>query len=132
MEFWALSQPQPGTIRIAVGEAHGPHRCMINHEGYTQEQWNSGQSMTTQRWQHRVEFWAYPSEEPGTIRIAIGQAVRPHRCMLNHDGYTQEQWISGQSMTTHGWQHHMEFWAYPCNPESQSITLVPEAGWELE
>merc|ERR1711862_304430 len=45
--FWAFGTPMPGTIRIAVGEDNEPLlRCMINHSDYTQQEWDSGQSMS--------------------------------------------------------------------------------------
>ena len=112
IEFWAYPTRQPGTIRIAVGQAHNPHRTMLNHGNFTQEQWDAGQTMTTAGWTHHIEFWAYPTRQPGTIRIAVGQAHNPHRTMLNHGNFTQEQWDAGQTMTTAGWTHHIEFWAH--------------------
>ena len=99
-------------LRIAVGQAHNPHRTMLNHGNFTQEQWDAGQTMTTAGWTHHIEFWAYPTRQPGTIRIAVGQAHNPHRTMLNHGNFTQEQWDAGQTMTTAGWTHHIEFWAH--------------------
>jgi len=66
-----------------------------------------------------MEFWAFPKQQPGTIRIAVGQAHGPHRCMMNHDSYTQQQWNSGQSMSVQGWQHYFEFWAFPSKPEAE-------------
>eukprot|EP01052_Picozoa_sp_SAG31_P044819 SAG31_NODE_7954_length_1555_cov_2.806319_2_plen_299_part_00 len=110
LEFYALKQQLPGTIRVAVGQAHRPHRCMINQDAFSQEEWNAGQSMTTAGWTHHLEFWAFKEARPGTIRIAVGQAHRPHRCMINHDSISQEDWNAGQSMTTAGWKHHLDFW----------------------
>mmetsp|Transcript_95021 Transcript_95021/g.271699 ORF Transcript_95021/g.271699 Transcript_95021/m.271699 type:complete len:290 (+) Transcript_95021:147-1016(+) len=116
IEFWAYSTRRPGTIRIAVGQAHGPHRTWINHSNFTQDQWDAGQTMTTAGWTHHVEFWAYPTRQPGTIRIAVGRANGPHRIMINHSNFTQDQWDAGQMMTTAGWTHHLEFWAFPPPP----------------
>ena len=58
--------PQPHELlnvpmmRIAVGQAHGPHRCMINHDSIPQEQWDAGESMTRAGWTHQLEFWVFP------------------------------------------------------------------------
>ena len=54
-----------------------------------------------------------PPPEPGLIRIAVGQAVGPHRMMINHDNFTQDEWNEGQSMSVAGWTHKCEFWVYP-------------------
>jgi len=104
--FKAFSQPAPDTIRIAVGQAKGPHRMMINHDGHTQELWNAGQLMSVAGWSHLFAFWAFSREMPGTVRIAVGQAMGPHRAMMKPN-WTQ------QSMSTEGWDYKCEFWVYP-------------------
>jgi hypothetical protein len=43
-----------------VSQAHGPHRMIINHDGKTQIEWNSGASMPVRCWTHKMEFWVYP------------------------------------------------------------------------
>jgi len=101
------------TFRIVVGEARNPHRVMINHSSLTQSQWNQGESMTRAGWTHTLAFWAFPSKQPGTIRIAVGQALHPHRAMINHSQKTQAEWDLGKSMNIAGWMHHTEFWAFP-------------------
>eukprot|EP01043_Picozoa_sp_COSAG02_P025092 COSAG02_NODE_1398_length_12861_cov_74.341718_1_plen_1174_part_10 len=130
LEFYAFKEARPGTIRIAVGQADrhgpGPHCCMINHDSIPQEQWDAGESMTTAGWTHQLEFYAFKEARPGTIRIAVGQADRhgpgPHRCMINHDSIPQEQWDAGESMTTAGWTHLLEFWTYPQMPVEEAPT----------
>jgi len=129
MEFWGFSAKQPGTIRIAVGEAgeeHGPHRIMVNHSNSTQDEWDEGKSMNTAGWTHKMEFWAYPTKQPGTIRIAVGEAGEehgPHRIMVNHSNSTQDEWDEGKSMNTAGWTHKMEFWAYPTKTEPDFVRV---------
>jgi len=114
MSFKAFAEKQPGTIRIAVGQVTGPDRIMINHPVFNQEQWNEGQSMTTQGWHHKQEFWAYPTKQPGTIRIAIGHYTPPHRIMINLRNYgPQSKWDEGQLMDMEGMYHQMDFWAFP-------------------
>ena len=109
-EFLAFSTPQPGTKRIVVGEAKNPHRCMFNHRGRSQTEWDNGANMYYQGWSHRFEFWAYDSPQPGTIRIVVGEATCPHRCMINHGGKSQTEWNNPQStMSYAGWSHLLEF-----------------------
>jgi len=115
-EFWVFKERQPGTIRIAVGQAWNPHRMMVNHDNHSQEEWDNGKSMTTAGWKHKQEFWAFEERQPGTIRIVVGQAWNPHRVMFNHDYYTQAQWDNGQSMGVFGWKHKQDFWVYAHNP----------------
>ena len=106
--FKAFRRPAPGLIRIVVGQAWGPHRPMINHDRFTQDERGG-----VEEWSHVCEFWAYPSHVPGTIRIAVGQAADPHRCMLNLDRFTQQEWDDGQSMTVAEWAHMFVFWVFP-------------------
>jgi CTP-dependent riboflavin kinase len=127
LEFHAFRFPIPGTIRIAVGQAHEPHRCMINHDSIPQEQWDAGESMTRAGWTHQLEFYAFKEARPGTIRIAVGQAGGPHRCMINHDSIPQEQWDAGESMTRGGWTHQLEFWAFPQVPAPMMRIAVGQA-----
>ena len=48
------------------------------------------------------------------MRVAVGQTFSgTHRAMINHGNFTQDEWDAGQTMTTAGWTHHIEFWAYP-------------------
>jgi hypothetical protein len=88
--------------RIVFGEAFDPHRGMINHSRLAQANWDAGRSMNIAGWTHKLEFWAFDSEQPGTIRIAVGEAGNPHRVLLNHSSYSQAQWKAGQSMSVHG------------------------------
>ena len=74
MEFGALVSPQPGAIRIAVGEAWGPHRMMINHDSKTQAEWDTGASMSTARWIHKMEFWAFPARLEDGVLAQMGTA----------------------------------------------------------
>ena len=116
LDFWAFAIQMPGTIRIAVGQAYWPHRALLNHPGKSQREWNSGASMTYAGWQHHTEFWAYPSSMPGTICIAVeqeGQAMYPHRMMINHSEGSQSDWDEGKSMTYRDWNQYMEFWVFP-------------------
>jgi hypothetical protein len=116
MSFKAFAEKQAGTIRIAVGQVSGPHRCMINHQVFDQEKWNEGQSMSIEGWEHKQEFWVYPTKQPGTIRIAVGYATPPHRIMINHKNHgPQSKWDEGQLMDMEGWTHQMDFWAFPCD-----------------
>ena len=128
--FKAFRRPAPGLIRIVVGQAWGPHRAMINHHRFTQEQWDAGQCMSVGGWSHRCEFWAFPSPAPGTIRIVVGQASDPHRCMLNLDWFTQKEWDAGQSMTVAGWTHMFDFWVFPfdCASPGACATGTPPTG----
>eukprot|EP00931_Biecheleriopsis_adriatica_P033004 TRINITY_DN1918_c0_g1_i2.p1 TRINITY_DN1918_c0_g1~~TRINITY_DN1918_c0_g1_i2.p1 ORF type:complete len:554 (+),score=42.61 TRINITY_DN1918_c0_g1_i2:147-1664(+) len=111
--FWAFRQPVEGTIRIAVGEAHEPHRAMINHDSCPQTEWDGGKSMTMAGWTQYLEFWAFPTQRPGTVRMAVGQAHNPHRIMVNHTSKPQLAWDQGQSMTIAGWTQYLEFWVIP-------------------
>lgn len=118
LSFWAFTAERPGTIRIAVGQAHDPHRAMINHRSFMQSTWDSGQSMSTAGWTHKLDFWALAAPRPGAIRIAVGEANGPHRIMINHDSMQQTEWDAGASMSIAGWAHKMEFWAYPSKLEA--------------
>eukprot|EP00656_Telonema_subtile_P051739 TRINITY_DN7039_c0_g1_i5.p1 TRINITY_DN7039_c0_g1~~TRINITY_DN7039_c0_g1_i5.p1 ORF type:complete len:399 (-),score=3.15 TRINITY_DN7039_c0_g1_i5:362-1558(-) len=115
LEFWAYPTQQPGTIRIAVGEAFSPHRVCLNHRGKSQTEWDNGASMNFANWKHYLEFWAYPTQQPGTIRIAVGEAFSPHRVCLNHRGKCQAEWDNGASMNFANWKHYLEFWVFPIN-----------------
>ena len=116
IDFFAFKSEMPGTIRIAVGEAHNPHRMMFNHASLDQSKWNSGQKMDVQGWKHKMEFWAYPTKQHGTMRIAVGQAHNPHRMAMNLDCEKQGRWDCPgiTKMDVQGWEHHTEFWVYPC------------------
>ena len=118
MEFEAFSAQQPGTIRIAIGEAHGPHRLMINHNSKPQSDWDAGASMDLKGWKHKMDFWVYPTPQPGTIRIAVGEAHEPHRMMINHSYKPQSEWDAGASMDFQGWKHKMDFWAFPVHADT--------------
>ena len=119
LAFSAFSSRQPGTIRIAVGvAANGPRRVMLNHPEGSQEDGDGGKSMTCQGWVEHLEFWAFPTHQAGTIRIAVGVADGPHRVMLNHPDVSQGAWNEGRAMTFQGWQHHLEFWAFPTSESS--------------
>merc|ERR1719188_2705936 len=111
-EFWAFREAQPGTIRIAVGEAKNPHRIMINNRSKPQSAWDAGESMSISEWTHKMEFWAFREAKPGTIRIAVGEAMNPHRIMINQRSKPQSAWDAGKSMSIAGWTHTMEFWAF--------------------
>ena len=117
--FWAFPTKQPGTIRFVVGEAWNPHRICINHECQTQEQYNNGASMNVAGWKHHSDFWAYPTKQPDTIRIAVGTASNPHRHHLNHAGQSQDEYNNGASMSVYGWTQHCDFWAYPSDQTHQ-------------
>jgi len=103
--FWAFRERQPDTIRIAVGEAHNPHRVMMNHRNMAQKDYDNGLSMDRHGWKHKQSFWVYPSRRPKTIRIAVGEAHGPHRVMMNlswngeRRRMTQEDYNNGESMT---------------------------------
>jgi len=117
-------------IRIAVGEAWSPHRIMLNHASFSQDDWNRGQSMSILGWAHKMDFLAYPTKQPGTIRIAVGAAGiywGPHRIMLNHPSFSQDEWNRGQSMSVLGWGHKMEFWVYPTEQPGTIHIAVGEA-----
>ena len=114
LEFVAFTSKKPGTKRIVVGQALGPHRCMFNHRARSQEEWDNGADMNFQGWTHLCSFWAFSSPQPGTIRIVIGEASNPHRAMINHDNLSQSEWNNNENtMNTAGWTHSLEFWAYP-------------------
>jgi hypothetical protein len=118
--FLAFEQQQPGTIRIAVGEAHSPHRAMINSEFMA-----AGGSMSVAGWTHKMEFWVYPTEQPGTIRIAVGEAHGPHRIMANHESMAAD---GDGSMSVAGWTHKMEFWVYPSPTPTPAVKNATAAG----
>lgn len=64
-DFWVFESPQPGTIRICVGQAdpNGCHRCFINHPKFDQKTWDETEvSMTVEGWEQYLEFWAYPNK----------------------------------------------------------------------
>ena len=91
--------------------------------------WNSGKLMNHDIWKHLIDFWAYPTKQPGTIRIAVGHFVHPTptasgnrngidkpnipRSMLNHKSLPQSEWDNGAKMDIAPYSHHMEFWVYP-------------------
>ena len=91
---------------------------MLNHPAGTQAEWDGGKSMAFEGWTEHLEFWAFPTYQAGTIRIAVGVAERPHRVMLNHPDWSQSEWNDGKSMTCRGWEHHLEFWAFPTSESS--------------
>ena len=59
----------PPTTRIAVGEAMGPHRIMLEFflfpSGHilSQSDWDAWVSMGTASWTHKMAFWAYPTQD---------------------------------------------------------------------
>merc|ERR1712032_1704498 len=109
----------PSVMRIAVGEAQGPHRMMLNHRSIPKSAWNQGEGMSVAGWSHTMDFWAFaeppnPKDCPhSTIRIVVGEAPNPHRAFINHPGRDQDEWNDvDNTMTFAGWDHHMEFWAF--------------------
>ena len=111
-------KPHPETIRIAVGKATNPQRIMIAqamNSNYKQSKWgpDSEKKMNINSWKHTCEFWAYPTKEPGTIRVAVGRGTKPARVMMNHSDYKQSEWDNGLKMDVTGWIHVFEFLAYP-------------------
>mmetsp|Transcript_46017 Transcript_46017/g.92319 ORF Transcript_46017/g.92319 Transcript_46017/m.92319 type:complete len:164 (-) Transcript_46017:147-638(-) len=110
------------TKRVVVGTAEGPHRCMLNHPALPQSAYDQGQSMSVEGWQHHLHFWAYTSEAPGTIRIAVGTADGPSRAILNHPSQPQKFWNEGNSMGIMGWNHHFDFWAFQ-SPQPGTIRI---------
>ena len=74
MEFWALASSEPDAIRIAVGEAWSSHRMMINHDSKSQAEWDAGASMSTARWTHKMEFWAFPTRLEDGVLAQMGTA----------------------------------------------------------
>jgi hypothetical protein len=130
LEFFAFRKKQPGTIRVAIGKASIPNRIMLNHPDFDQATWNSGKMMNHDVWKHLIDFWAYPTKQPGTIRIAVGHLVYPTptakanisnglknpkvpRSMINHKSLPQSEWENGAKMDVAPYSHHMEFWVYP-------------------
>merc|ERR1712113_947579 len=100
--------------KIVVGQAHEPHRMMVNHPEHAQEEFDEGQDMNTQGWEHHMEFWAFAEPMAGLIRVCVGQAQEPHRCMLNHTHRSQMEWNNRENtMDYQGWEHLHEFWVAP-------------------
>ena len=127
LSFWAFRTWQPGTLRVAVGQAQAPHRVMFNQGDYSQAEWDAGKSMSTKGWTHEMEFWAVASPEPGAIRIAVGEAWSPHRMMINHDSKSQAEWDAGASMSTARWTHKMEFGAFLARLEDSVLAQMGTA-----
>ena len=48
MQF--LRKKQSNLKRIAVGQASRPQHTIVNHDGYSQAQWDAGQSMNVFGW----------------------------------------------------------------------------------
>merc|ERR1711988_1003593 len=96
--FKAFKDKQPGTVQIAVSEAHGPHRTMVKYDSPL---------MSGHGWSHKLSFWAYPDEsnKPGTIRVAVGYAKDPWRT----------HWVlkDAGALDTHGWSHSCVFRVFP-------------------
>jgi hypothetical protein len=83
-----VSERPAGRVkRFAVGESRvaAPggqpdakwHRLMINMDG-------SSRDMSYDGWQHRLEFFAFTDETPGTECFTIGQAWDPHRALIEY------------------------------------------------
>jgi hypothetical protein len=113
VSFLAHSGAWPGTLRVAVGDAQAPRRSMLNHNAKTQAEWDAGASMSYAGWTHAFDFWADARPRPGAIRVAVGDASAPHRCMVNHESKPQADWDRGDTMTHAGWTHRTAFWVYP-------------------
>ena len=89
-------------VRLAAGTARDPHRAMLilvsgpacyQEAGFDpairkpEESWHAGLE-----WARHLEFSAFRSREPGTIRIAVGRAATgADRVMLNHHNATQAE-----------------------------------------
>ena len=117
VEFLAFPSQIPGTKRIVVVQAHSPHLSVFNHPSKTQEQWNEGAKIEAKNFSPQLEFWAYTDPQPGTIRMAVGDARNPYRSMINHQYKTQEEWNNGASMSMAGWSHCFDFWVFPVTQE---------------
>ena len=127
LSFWAFRARRPGTLRVAVGQAYSPHRIMFNQGHHSQADWDAGKSMSTRGWTHKMEFWALVSPKPGAIRIAVGEAWRPHRIMINHASKSQAEWDAGATMSTEGWTHKMEFWAFATRLDDHVLAQMDTA-----
>ena len=81
---------------------------MINQSNFSQGQWDGHWPTTC-----KGHFWGFKTQQPGTIRIVVGEADNPPRMMINHSTFSQDQWDAGQSMTVAGWKHKFDFWVFP-------------------
>ena len=43
-------------------------------------------------WSHYGDFHALDGPRPGTVRLAVGEAMNPHVMMVNHPSMPQEHW----------------------------------------
>ena len=83
-------------VRFAVGEAHYPHRAMIERmDGY----------MNQNGWTHKLAFYAYPIHKAGTTKFSVYEAHAPHRVNIVTEGGEQQA-------AAHGWTHKLTFYAY--------------------
>ena len=89
---------------------------LVNHSTITQDEWDKGASMTTKGWTHHMDFWAFTSQKPGTIRVAVGDNKNsPHRGLF---------FLSTQNEDDSEWNHRIDFWVYPNKPEEIRIEQV--------
>ena len=100
---------------------------VFNQGDYSQAEWDAGKSMSTKVWTHKMEFWALVSLKPGAIRIAVGEAWKPHRMMINHESKSQVEWDAGASMGTARWTNKMEVWAFPARLEDGVLAQMGTA-----
>ena len=84
----ASSCPMQYLMRVNVGQAMNPHRALLNHVKPTKIEdnyWNDpAHTMNYNGWKHNFAFYGFSRQVPGTKRVAVGQALNPHRAMLNH------------------------------------------------
>ncbi len=123
MEFFAYKTYQPGTIRIVVGRSKKKLKCstvMIPQgllKNYVAEAWGptSTKKMDMNNyWDHKFEFFAYPTQQPGSIRIAVGRDEGPGRIMFNHPNFDQSVWDMPEvTMDLGSFKHVFEFWVFP-------------------
>eukprot|EP00929_Paragymnodinium_shiwhaense_P107146 TRINITY_DN73210_c0_g1_i1.p1 TRINITY_DN73210_c0_g1~~TRINITY_DN73210_c0_g1_i1.p1 ORF type:complete len:904 (+),score=204.45 TRINITY_DN73210_c0_g1_i1:97-2808(+) len=135
--FWALTARRPGTMRIAVGVSGepltmGPAVCLVNPlRQASAADWDAGDQVEGHGFTPQLSFWAYTARQPGTIRVALAQALSgPSRTLLLH---APER---GDVTLPPGFSLAGEFWAYsdpgplPCVPPDQSCKrLMRYAGY---
>ena len=77
---------------------------------------------------HLLSFWAFKGCQPGTLCVVVGQAQAPHRMMFNQGHYSQAVWDAGESMSTTGETHKIEFWPL-ASPELGAIRIAVGEAW---
>jgi hypothetical protein len=115
-----------GNKRLVVGRKPNswPVRYFMNHPHFDDAHWNNITSLMSGRgWSHFFSVRAFDSEQPGTVKFEVYEAIVPHRMFILQAGTEtdeiKEMFNLPDSRRKNKWTKYMEFWAYAQPPPDE-------------